>query len=640
MSGYRDKAGKPLAVGPRLGKGGEGEVRLLSGEPNLVVKLYTDGNSTQRLEKIEAMVAAGFHKHTTSAAFPVDCVFGRDGGFAGFTMAKVAGFKPIHELYAPGSRKLEFPKANFPFLLRTGVNIARTIAKVHALGCVIGDINHSGIMVKADATIKLIDCDSFQFSTKDKTYRCRVGVGEYTPPELQGQKLETLDRTSNHDAFGVAVVVFQLLFMGRHPFAGRFKGREDMPIERAIREGRFVYGARARSLHMEPPPGVPTLQDFPPKVAAAFENAFADGHPKRPTAAAWADLLSGFEKELVACRRTGNHHHYRGASACPWCRLESESNIRLFPLSLAKAAAPLSLGLDVNRIISALDTVAPPPLADALNAVRKPEGLTASYAALRIRRYTAYLLYTLAVGAIAATVCGMLALWWATAGLVLALMCATLGFKPWFNLYRRKREAGRAWQAAAQTWQDERGPPRFEERRAALKRLAEDYRHLPHVEQHSLAALESHKRETQLRAFLQTFTILTADIEKIGEGRKSTLASYGIETAGDVTEQALRQVPGFSSQLASTLLAWRKTCESRFVFDPHRPVSRDAIHEVKDDLVRMRLDLEHVLRHGRAELETLAHSCAAAQSKSTPELDAAYFQHKQATCDFSWQPPT
>ena len=43
-----------------------------------------------------------------------------------------------------------------------------------------------------------------------------------------------------HDAFGLAVLIFQILFMGRHPYSGHFLGSGEMPIERAIREHRFA----------------------------------------------------------------------------------------------------------------------------------------------------------------------------------------------------------------------------------------------------------------------------------------------------------------------------------------------------------------------------------------------------------------
>src|SRR5260370_42396912 len=61
-------------------------------------------------------------------------------------------------------------------------------------------------------------------------------------------------RTPNHDNFGLAVVAFQMLFMARHPFSGRFLGTGEMPMERAISEYRFAYGSNSTTIQMEPPP--------------------------------------------------------------------------------------------------------------------------------------------------------------------------------------------------------------------------------------------------------------------------------------------------------------------------------------------------------------------------------------------------
>ena len=227
------------------------------------------------------MVAAKLYTRSRLIAFPIDKLLDERRNFVGFTMRKIVGNKPIHELYAPGSRKAEFPSTDYRFLVRTASNVARAVASVHGTGCVIGDINHSGILVGDKATVTLIDADSFQVRLGTMIYRCRVGVREYTPPELQGQKLEVIDRQPWHDAFGLAVIVFQLLFMGRHPFAGRFAGQGDVPIERAIKEGRFAFSVERRAeTRMDPPPFMPTLTDMTADVASAFERAF-QANPSR-----------------------------------------------------------------------------------------------------------------------------------------------------------------------------------------------------------------------------------------------------------------------------------------------------------------------------------------------------------------------
>ena len=45
---------------------------------------------------------------------------------------------------------------------------------------------------------------------------------------------------ADHDRFGLAVLIFHLLMMGRHPFSGVYLDKGDMPLEKAIREGRFA----------------------------------------------------------------------------------------------------------------------------------------------------------------------------------------------------------------------------------------------------------------------------------------------------------------------------------------------------------------------------------------------------------------
>src|SRR5262249_9479253 len=259
----RNSVGQTVQVGRQLGKGGEGAVHAVAGREDLALKLYWDTKAADRCAKIQAMVAAAWYKSNSFVAFPIDVLYGDNGKFVGFAMRKISGYKPVHLLYSPASRKSEFAVASFRFLVRTAINSARAVASVHAAGCVIGDINHSGFLVSDKATITLIDSDSFQFLTANHKFLCRVGTPEYTPPEMQGKRFDQVPRTPNHDAFGLAIIAFQLLFLGRHPFSGRFVSSGDMPLERAIAEYRFAYSSRKAETKMEPPPNVPVLADFP-----------------------------------------------------------------------------------------------------------------------------------------------------------------------------------------------------------------------------------------------------------------------------------------------------------------------------------------------------------------------------------------
>ena len=253
--------GKPVLVGHRIGKGGEGEVYVLADDTSRAIKFYTAADGAEREAKISAIVRLGLARQSSLVAFPIAVARDQGGRFKGFVMHLVRDHKPIFELYSPGARKQHFPQADYRFLARAALNTARAIAAVHRAGCVIGDINHSGILISKDAIAALIDADSFQVLDGANRYLCRVGVREYTPPELQGQRLSNVVRSPNNDNFGLAIVIFQLLAMGRHPFVG-FYAKGDMPIEKAIAEFRFAY-SRERSVGMTPPPGACTLTDFP-----------------------------------------------------------------------------------------------------------------------------------------------------------------------------------------------------------------------------------------------------------------------------------------------------------------------------------------------------------------------------------------
>jgi DNA-binding helix-hairpin-helix protein with protein kinase domain len=110
-------------------------------------------------------------------------------------------------------------------------------------------------------------------------------------------------RTPNHDAFGLAVTIFHLLFFGRHPFAGRFQGKGDTPIERAITEYRFAYSQSAAARHILPPPHTLPLTAVSFGLASLFERAFAQGSERggRPTATQWRTALEMYANKPRAC---------------------------------------------------------------------------------------------------------------------------------------------------------------------------------------------------------------------------------------------------------------------------------------------------------------------------------------------------
>lgn len=146
-------------------------------------------------------------------------------------------------------------------MVRVAANAARTVAELHHTGCVIGDINESGFLVTDQATVILIDSDSIQYSANGQVFPCVVGTPEYLPPEHQGINQRNLGtRDANHDNLGLAVMIFQLLMSGAHPFRGVWKGRGDPPAPpKWIEELRYAYGADSGRLKVAPQPTAPPV---------------------------------------------------------------------------------------------------------------------------------------------------------------------------------------------------------------------------------------------------------------------------------------------------------------------------------------------------------------------------------------------
>jgi DNA-binding helix-hairpin-helix protein with protein kinase domain len=174
--------------------------------------------------------------------------------------------------------------------------------------------------VANDATVKSIDCDSFQITTGSQRWLCRVGTGDYQPPEMQGlNSYQGIIRTFNHDSFGLAVIIFRLLFAGRHPFSGRYQGQGDAPsIEDAIKTFRYAYSQR-RQTGMHPPASALPIVALPGDIRDMFELAFDPSTTQggRPTAKSWMTALQTLGRNVRQCRVNPSHWFYSKATNCP-----------------------------------------------------------------------------------------------------------------------------------------------------------------------------------------------------------------------------------------------------------------------------------------------------------------------------------
>jgi DNA-binding helix-hairpin-helix protein with protein kinase domain len=327
-----DGSGRPVLFGRELGKGGEGYVREVAGDPRTVAKVFHAVPPPLKVEKLSLLPSLATPDLLSVSAWPTGILAERPGGnLRGILLPRVAG-REIHFIYSPAQRRQHFPKSDWSFLVHVAMNAAAAVETIHSDGYVIGDLNQGGFFVSDDGTVRLIDCDSFQIKHNGRIYRCDVRVPHYTPPELQAADLKKIDATVEHDSFGLGVLVFHLLFMGRHPFAGRYLGAGDMPIERAISERRFAFSDARLSYQMDVPPYAPTLQLVPPRLANLFERAFRGEAQNRPLASEWYGQLRSLKSSLRKCANGQSHVFSVHLTDCPWCELERAGVPPLFIL--------------------------------------------------------------------------------------------------------------------------------------------------------------------------------------------------------------------------------------------------------------------------------------------------------------------
>ena len=634
---------RPFKLKNLIGRGGEGVVYSLDGDSEHAVKIYTTPELDQKCSKITAMVHHGFSLESSLAAFPISIVRGEHSEFLGFTMKLINDHKPIHELYSPGSRKKIFPHADYRFIVRTSANFAKAVASVHQAGCVIGDINHSGILVSQKGTVSLIDADSFQFSDSGRDFLCQVGVPEYTPPELQNIKLSTVLRNTNHDAFGLAVIIFQLLFMGRHPFVGRVRKGEIPPLAENIKNFRYVYD-EDKDVGMDQPPGTPSLTQFSRPLASLFRSAFSETSPQcRPSAHEWAIALTSFENSLVQCKNNPIHYVPRGTSCCAWCEMEVATNTLLFLPSntyFANISEQHESNFNITFICAELEQVSilfknlPLPPLTKIESQPSAQAKDASKPS-----------YTLKMFSFLMIIFSIYIFFVSTKNILISLMIACVGIfinssnnqpdrNKFLNVYLT---SDKEYNTALNIWRNTIG---FYEGQKIMQSINSNivaYKNLPNEEATLTQEYMDMRKEKQLLNFLSNFSLKSAKIYGIGLSRLTTLASYGIDTAADISWERVLGVPGFGPINSKGLLEWKASLEKRFRFrttfndDDAREISqiKSKIHtksmQLRSNIIREKNAIEHLSLKIRSTL-----------TQRNIELESYYSKLNQASTDLDY----
>ena len=311
--------GEPLSLTvPPIGTGGEGAVYsapLPGNGKEIAVKVFSDrklGESRDFLSrKITAMVEMGrangkaLVRHPM-LAWPQLSVYDENGDWVGYAMKRAQG-KPLSRLAHPMLFRKHFPgmdREKVALMLMSLLNAAQAL---HNHGVFIGDVNPNNVLWDGGDFPCWIDIDSFQVDALNgERFPCPVGRPEMTPPEHLGRdhrqiRFDKIVRTRESDFFSLAILVFQCMMLGRHPYEHIGGGS---PVEN-MRTGHFPYAKGGAVPGTEG--GVPMgpwhkiWSHYTYNLKRAFVRAFVDGAgdpSRRPSTEEWVKELEEYVRIL------------------------------------------------------------------------------------------------------------------------------------------------------------------------------------------------------------------------------------------------------------------------------------------------------------------------------------------------------
>ena len=338
----RSQSGSPkeLLLGGKLGDGALGVVyKLLGTEQGYAVKFYKadkqSGKSSHAVAsaneaKVDWLIKLGLPlapnshggKQYPQLAWPTEKVYDGNGRFSGFTMPEIdlSNAADLSEILKEPDRKLLRIQNHFHFRIHTARNLAFLFHHLHKSGVCMIDVKPENVKFYRDAGfVCLIDCDSFISTDRNQPHNGAFQTAEYKLPEAANGG-DASEYREEQDKFALAVVIFQMLNEGRHPYDGVRPSPTDSDIQKQIDTGLYPYGFVPHPAYLPSPHS--RHEWFDNDTRRLFDRAFTR-IGQRPTAKEWADHLAEYKPgsvKLLICRNRPNEHvHFsKGCFSCAW----------------------------------------------------------------------------------------------------------------------------------------------------------------------------------------------------------------------------------------------------------------------------------------------------------------------------------
>jgi hypothetical protein len=324
--------GRRYTPGELLKSGGAGSVHRVHEDAGLVAKLYHGHVERGTYErKVLAMLSLSPDlpdfveggQRFVQIAWPKALLRDEQGRFVGFVMPAVdiAATSELEcVLQEKQARRLGLP-TGLGARLTLAANLAAVIAELHRRQHRVVDLKPVNLrFYPRSLYLAMLDCDGFSIQGQGERFPGPQFTVDYLAPEFHGGELGPAGEEAQ-DRFALAVVVFQLLNFGIHPYRGRPLD-ERVPTDIPSRiAGRFYAYGQAPHPRLQPNPSSGHAA-MPAELRTLFDRAFAGPPAARPSGLEWAALLRNYaqrsQQRLANCSRDDAHQHFTGL-ACAAC---------------------------------------------------------------------------------------------------------------------------------------------------------------------------------------------------------------------------------------------------------------------------------------------------------------------------------
>ena len=332
-------------VGDELGRGGEGSVHRIVGEP-LVAKVYHNPTpeTARKIEAMAGILSVLYERKKPlllQLAWPFEALYERADGlwFKGFLMYEVPeGYVSI-DAVSQFPANPAAPSMTERQKIKMLINLCNVTAELHDIGITIGDWNPRNFLVGEGGGLMLLDTDSYGFTLSDVTYGTTCAAPGFIAPEvLKLMELTGIGDfeglaaakapvfTPQTDDFALAVHIFKMLNCGVHPYSGDLDldfydlDDDDIPpapsLNNCIRNGHSPFIGTLIGYAV--PDYALKLDDFGALMGEAFRRSLFDKPQERLSAHTWARLLDLYLSQAHVCSR--GHLYHPVHHECPYCR--------------------------------------------------------------------------------------------------------------------------------------------------------------------------------------------------------------------------------------------------------------------------------------------------------------------------------